>query len=93
MKGLSVAGTAAMFLVGGGILVHGIPLLHHSFERLADRLVELPAVGDLLRMLTLVAFDAVTGIVTGALVLGIVAGVRRLLPARSAMRISSGSSR
>ena len=29
MKGLSVAGTAAMFLVGGGILVHGVPALHH----------------------------------------------------------------
>jgi predicted DNA repair protein MutK len=32
MKGLSVAGTAAMFLVGGGILVHGIPALHHRIE-------------------------------------------------------------
>jgi uncharacterized protein len=29
MKLLSVAGTAAMFLVGGGILAHGIPQLHH----------------------------------------------------------------
>ncbi|MEZ5727985.1 MAG: DUF808 domain-containing protein [Burkholderiaceae bacterium] len=29
MKALSVAGTAAMFLVGGGILVHGLPWLHH----------------------------------------------------------------
>ena len=58
MKGLSVAGTAAMFLVGGGILVHGIPPLHHAFERLADGLAELPAVGDTLRLLTLVAFDA-----------------------------------
>ena len=42
MKGLSVAGTAAMFLVGGGILVHGIPPLHHAFERLADGLAECP---------------------------------------------------
>ena len=92
MKGLSVAGTAAMFLVGGGILVHGIPLLHHTFERLADGLVELPAVGDMLRVLTLVAFDAVTGIIIGALVLGLVSGVRRLRRARSATRISSGSS-
>lgn len=30
MKLLGVLGTAAMFLVGGGILVHGIPFLHHS---------------------------------------------------------------
>jgi uncharacterized protein len=29
MKGLSVAGTVAMFLVGGGILTHGVPALHH----------------------------------------------------------------
>jgi predicted DNA repair protein MutK len=32
MRGLSIAGTAAMFLVGGGILVHGIPALHHWVE-------------------------------------------------------------
>src|SRR5690606_41716533 len=30
MKALSVAGTAAMFLVGGGILVHGVPGQHHA---------------------------------------------------------------
>jgi uncharacterized protein len=91
MKGLSVAGTAAMFLVGGGILVHGIPPLHHTFERLADGLPDLPAVGDALRLLTLVAFDGAAGIIAGALVLAIVTGVRRVLPARWTMRISSGS--
>ena len=32
MKGLSVAGTAAMFLVGGGILTHGVPALHHLLD-------------------------------------------------------------
>ena len=80
MKGLSVAGTAAMFLVGGGILVHGIPRLHHAFERLADGLPELPAVGGLVRSLMLLAFDAATGIIAGALVLGIVTAVRRILP-------------
>ena len=35
--GWSVAGTAAMFLVGGGACVHGIPPLHHTFERLAGQ--------------------------------------------------------
>jgi uncharacterized protein len=30
MKALSVVGTAAMFLVGGGILLHGLPFLHHA---------------------------------------------------------------
>jgi uncharacterized protein len=82
MKGLSVVGTAAMFLVGGGIILHGIPPLHHTFERLADGLAEVPAVGETLRLLTLIAFDATAGIIAGALVLGIVTGVRRLLRPR-----------
>jgi uncharacterized protein len=36
MKGLSVAGTVAMFLVGGGILVHGVPPLNHAIEQWAQ---------------------------------------------------------
>jgi uncharacterized protein len=32
MKALSIAGTAAMFLVGGGIVVHGVPVLHHLVQ-------------------------------------------------------------
>ena len=35
MKTLSVLGTAAMFLVGGGILVHGVPMLAHAVEQWA----------------------------------------------------------
>ena len=66
MKGLSVAGTAAMFLVGGGIIRHGIPPLHHFAESLpGGLLVSLP-------------FDALTGIAAGALVVGIVLAVQRL---------------
>jgi uncharacterized protein len=83
MKGLSVVGTAAMFLVGGGILLHGIPPLHHTFERLADGLAEVPAVGDTLRLLALIAFDATAGIIAGAVVLGIVTSVRRVLRPRA----------
>ena len=37
MKTLSVAGTAAMFLVGGGILTHGCAPLHHAIEALVQR--------------------------------------------------------
>ncbi|HET6584374.1 MAG TPA: DUF808 domain-containing protein, partial [Nannocystaceae bacterium] len=35
LKGLSIAGTIAMFLVGGGIITHGVPPLHHFTESLA----------------------------------------------------------
>ena len=45
MRFLSVAGTAAMFLVGGGILVHNVPALHHALQALAGLL---PAAGWLL---------------------------------------------
>jgi len=36
MKSLSVIGTLAMFLVGGGIVVHGIAPLHHAIEHFAE---------------------------------------------------------
>ena len=74
MKGLSVAGTAAMFLVGGGILVHGIGPLHHAIQ---DAVQGLGAVAQLL-LPTLA--DALIGIVAGALVLGAVTLGRKLRP-------------
>ena len=75
MRFLSVAGTAAMFLVGGGILVHGIPLLHHW----AQAAHALPP-GWLWENL----FNAVAGVVAGALVLGAVTAFSRLRGARPA---------
>ena len=93
MKGLSVAGTVAMFLVGGGILVHGIPPLHHAFERIAGRVAGLPGFDDTLRSIALLAFDATTGIAAGALLLAIVTVVRRVLTAGPSTRVPSGPSR
>lgn len=69
MKFLSIAGTAAMFLVGGHILVEGIAVLHHFGESLHAK-----AFGTALGML----FDLVVGIVTGAIVLAGVAGMQKL---------------
>jgi predicted DNA repair protein MutK len=71
MKTLSIAGTAAMFLVGGGILTHGIPPIHHFAESLTARGGVLGAIGP-----TLV--DALTGIVAGGLAVAVVSGVQRL---------------
>ncbi len=66
MKGLSVLGTLAMFLVGGGILVHGIPLLA-TFGHDAAHLGEaLPGVGFLAGLLAGAFFNAVVGVVAGA---------------------------
>lgn len=85
MKGLSVAGTIAMFLVGGGILSHGIPMLHHWVEALAQRAAAVPGAGGLLAALAPIGADALTGVVAGALTLAVVMLVRRMLPARAAV--------
>lgn len=63
MKGLSIAGTAAMFLVGGGILTHGIPPLHHAIEHLEHSLGAF--VGGLASMVV----NGLVGVVAGAIVL------------------------
>ena len=72
MKGLSIVGTAAMFMVGGSILVHGIPPLNHAIEGIARRAETIPAIGGALRGITPTLLDAVAGIVAGAVVLMIV---------------------
>lgn len=77
MKTLGVVGTAAMFLVGGGILTHGIPPVHHFIEDVADRAAELPA-GAVLEVLTPMLMNAIAGIAAGAVVVGVVTLIRRL---------------
>ncbi len=78
MKFLSVAGTAAMFLVGGGILTHGIARLHHGIEGLAERAGALPGVGAVLETLAPLLANAAVGVVAGAGVVGVVALAQRL---------------
>ena len=76
MKGLSVAGTAAMFLVGGGILTHGVPALHH----LADEVLH--AFDGFARTLGTLLLDGLAGFVAGLLVLAALTLIRRARGAR-----------
>lgn len=69
MKGLSVVGTAAMFLVGGGILTHGFSALHHAIEAATAQAGQFGAVGPALASVTPLALDALVGVLAGALVL------------------------
>ena len=78
MKTLSVAGTAAMFLVGGGILVHGMPGAQDLVHAVTHAAETLPAVGGALSALVPLLIDALAGIAAGALILGGVTAVRRL---------------
>lgn len=81
MKGLSVAGTAAMFLVGGGILVHGLPFLAHWLHGLEASTNGLPTVGSILSALLPMLMNALVGIVAGGLVLLGVMLVKRVMKA------------
>jgi predicted DNA repair protein MutK len=79
MKGLSVVGTAAMFLVGGGILVHGLPGAHHAVEAVAGSVTALPVAGHVLGAVTPLLMDCLAGIAAGAGVLAGVMLVKRLI--------------
>ncbi len=66
MKGLSIAGTAAMFLVGGGILSHGLPGLHHTLTA-AIAGMQTGLLKDTFELLAPTALDAVVGVLAGAI--------------------------
>ncbi|ODA10249.1 hypothetical protein A7P25_24475 [Achromobacter xylosoxidans] len=74
MKTLSVVGTAAMFMVGGGILTHGIAPVGAAIEHVAAA-----SGGGLLPPLVSTLLSALFGIAAGAVALGVVSGVKRLL--------------
>jgi predicted DNA repair protein MutK len=69
MKFLSVAGTLAMFMVGGGILTHGIPGAHDVIHHAAEFMGATPGAGALLKAVTPSLLDALAGVVAGAIVL------------------------
>ncbi|MEQ8661623.1 MAG: DUF808 domain-containing protein [Gammaproteobacteria bacterium] len=88
MKTLAVVGTAAMFLVGGGILAHGIPGAHTLIHHAEQAVYGLPAVGGVLAVVVALALEALLGILAGAVVLAAVSATRRVLHARGARRPS-----
>ncbi|MCU1759092.1 DUF808 domain-containing protein [Pseudomonas sp. 14P_8.1_Bac3] len=71
MKGLSVIGTAAMFLVGGGILTHGIPVVHHWIQSVG-------AAAGSAGFAVPVLLNGVAGIIAGAVVLAVVSVVGKI---------------
>jgi len=75
MKSLSIIGTAAMFMVGGGILTHGIPVAHHGIEQLT---AQLASSSGLLAVLLPMLLNALAGIVAGAIALALVSLATRL---------------
>lgn len=78
MKLLSIVGTIAMFLVGGGILTHGIPFIHHGIEDLAEAPGDIPGVGAIIQPLTPMLLNFGFGLIAGAIVLGAVQLIKKL---------------
>jgi len=78
MKSLSVIGTVAMFMVGGGIIGHAFEPLHHLAESAAHAVAGVPVLGGLLAAVTPTLIDAVAGVIVGGLVLLAVTLVQRL---------------
>ena len=77
MKTLSVVGTAAMFMVGGGILAHGVHAVQHGIDHAAAVVATWPGVGGFLAALTPTLLSALVGIIAGGLVvLAVVLGQR-----------------
>jgi predicted DNA repair protein MutK len=72
MRLLTVAGTAAMFLVGGGILLHGVPAWHHAIEESLHGLADYAALGMLVA-------NGLTGLFAGCLALATIQAGRALL--------------
>lgn len=79
MKALSVVGTLAMFLVGGGILVHGIPMLGQLLHGLEHSAQSLPTVGHFIASLTPTLVNGLAGLIAGGLLVGLYLLGKRLL--------------
>jgi uncharacterized protein len=78
MKGLTIVGTAAMFLVGGGILTHGVPPLHHALEAATH------SVGGVGGALLSSLLDGLIGVAAGAVALVVVTLVQKLFRRKAA---------
>ncbi len=76
MRALTIIGTAAMFMVGGGIVVHGLHPLHEAINAIASSLATVDAIGPLLGAVSPVLLSALFGVFVGGGVLGALKGIK-----------------
>ncbi len=79
MRTLTVVGTAAMFLVGGSIIGHGIPALHHFSQYLIAVSENIPTIGGMLAAISPLLVDAAIGLIVGAICVAIYTLVTKTL--------------
>ena len=73
MRTLSVVGTLAMFMVGGSIIGHGIPAIHHWSESMTELLPSVAFIAS-------IVVDALVGLIVGAVCLGLITLTNKILP-------------
>ena len=83
MRALSVVGTAAMFMVGGTIIGHGVPVLQHFSENIAEVMRDLPAIGGVMATIAPVIVDGIIGLIVGAICVAVYELVKKLLPKKA----------
>lgn len=71
MKFLSIAGTIAMFLVGGSIISHGIGYLHHT-------VADISHLSGMFSSLSTMLLEGIIGFVIGVVTLAIVTGITKV---------------
>ena len=69
MKSLSVIGTIAMFLVGGSIVLHGLPFSHALLDGIGELAGQIPVIGGVAQAMAPTVTEALAGLVTGLLCL------------------------
>ena len=84
MKVLAIVGTAAMFLVGGGIINHAVPFIHHFTEHSVDYVEDIPTIGHIFGALTPTLINFAVGILAGIVVLLVVTGIKKIWPSKTA---------
>ena len=78
MRGLTVVGTIAMFMVGGGILTHGIHIIGEQFNLWASLVAQWSVIGPFLSMLTPSLLNSLFGVIAGAMVLLLMSVIGKL---------------
>lgn len=78
MKALAIVGTAAMFLVGGGILTHGVPVAHNFIHDISHQFSACPYIGGFLEWISPAIMNLIVGVIAGALALACVSVVAKI---------------
>jgi predicted DNA repair protein MutK len=84
MSTLSIVGTAAMFLVGGGILVHGLPIVAEGLHIIEAWAHNLPTASGFASIIASMLYNGLFGFIAGGMIVGVYLGIKRFLPGSAA---------